>query len=199
MAGKSKRQQKIDRLTAPVGVDQPAIDRLAPEERGNVYDPSGLVTPIKKRACVFNILRDSGSLSRNQAASAMRLQSIYATLAQVGEAPEPDDMEDFATREVLHITHQSILRAKGALQAEAQYRKTCQKIGPFSAALLTVLFHDHLKCDHEAPVTNSNGKVIPRWRLKVRQFCASRGRVIATNNEECLVVWMACEELQRVL
>jgi hypothetical protein len=193
-----KRRQALSK--AQVGEpDALGVANLAAEERGETYNPAGTVLDTKKRTHVFNILAKSGSLSRNQAAAAVRLMDVYAILANAGEAPVREDVEGYFTRTELHPAHIAVLRAKGAVKAAEEYQHVCRRIGPFNAALLTHLFHDFISCDHEAPVPDARGKPVPRWRLKVRQFFKARGRTLATPNEESLAVWIACEEIVRAV
>ncbi len=180
-------------------IDNLALSRLAPEEKCDTYDHQGTVAPIKQRKSLFIALRDTGTLSGSQSASAGRLMEVYTRLAQVGEAPERRDVEDYFGWEELHPAQVAILRAKGVIRAESEYRRVCRQIGPHSAALLTMLFRDFLEGDHEAPVKTASGKPIARWRVKVRAFYKARGKVLTSSNEENLAVWIACDELQRTI
>lgn len=185
-----------------IGVDDDALKRTATEERGFLLDAEGKVTPIRRRTSVFIILRDSGSLTPNQSAAAVRLMWIYATMRGIQGLPDEDLQrirphdEDRGNPDLVYI---GLVKARGANWAKGEYDRILNRVGPLSAALLDTLFYDFLECDHEPPVRNANGKVQPRWRLKVKEFFKKRGRVVTLPNEENLAVWIACEELQRVM
>lgn len=184
-----------------IGADDQAIKRTAKEEIGHLLDKNGTVTPIRRRTSVFTILRDSGSLTPNQSAAAVRLMWVYATMRGIQGLPDEDtkrifDKVDQSKPDLVYI---GLVKARGANWAKGEYERIQSRIGPLSAELLDTLFYDFLECDHEPPVRNSNGKIQPRWRLKVKAFFKARGRSMSIGNEENLAVWMACEELQRVM
>lgn len=184
-----------------IGADDQAIKRTAKEEIGHLLDKDGTVTPIRRRTSVFTILRDSGCLTPNQSAAAVRLMWIYATMRGIQGLPDEDirrvfDKVDQGKPDLVYI---GLVKARGANWAKSEYDRILNRVGPLSAELLDTLFYDFLECDHEPPVRNSNGKIQPRWRLKVKEFYKKRGRVVSVANEENFAVWYACEELQRVM
>lgn len=195
----SKRQQKIDNLTAP-RFDGLALSRMATEELAPILDVKGTVLDIKRRESVFNILRKTGSLTPNQAAAAVKLMWIYATMRGI-RGPEEDDLRIFdkVDNSRPDVTFAAFLRARGAVYAGDEYNRIKRRIGAVSGDLLEALFYDFLECDHEPPVRNSNGVIQTRWRLKVRDYFKRYNRAVSTPNEQNLAVWVACEELSRVM